>query len=170
MIYTKVKFILRTTQNLSCVVLVKSKVEISQTCVAFSEYMNFTYSTNSRYYNFCVLSSFFVKKMYFLPSVHRSEPAKQFDSKIMIFDTMEISRRLLTLTLCHCFEVVSTYVVTFAHLLPFMNCLKLPIQIRTDSDFLFEKASSQSLHFHNELIQSKYHINCLPHIFEQKTI
>ena len=30
MIYTKIKFILRTTQNLSYVVPVKSKVEISQ--------------------------------------------------------------------------------------------------------------------------------------------
>ena len=41
MTYTKIKFILRTTQNLPYVVPVKSKVEISQTCVAFSEYMNF---------------------------------------------------------------------------------------------------------------------------------
>ena len=44
MIYTKVKFILRT-QTLSCVLSVKSKVEISLTCVAFSEYTNFTYGT-----------------------------------------------------------------------------------------------------------------------------
>ena len=49
MIYTKVKFILRTTQNLSCVVSLKSKVEISKTCVAFSEYMNFTYRAFNKF-------------------------------------------------------------------------------------------------------------------------
>ena len=124
MTYTKIKFILRTTQNLSYVVPVKSKVEISQTCVAFSEYIYELYLRSIKQIfvtQFTTISVFyrvfFVKAMYFLTSVHQLEPAKQFGLKILIFDTidsrlaqkLEVSRRFLTLTLCQCFEFVRMY-------------------------------------------------------------
>ena len=46
------KFCEISTVDLSCVVMVKSTVEISQNLVAFSEYMNFIYVSSKKHLNF----------------------------------------------------------------------------------------------------------------------